>query len=327
MRPAKRKRALAFLLCLCMLSSYLALPGPLAAGLGGAGSGLCPHHTEHDANCGYVEAVAGQPCAHIHDESCGFYASGEESPDANDAEADVQDEDVYGVEDDAQVLILDGVEEQGIDTDAHEDYPVNSEEPEEPDAEIAQEPNDEVAEEPTTEAEERPEIGICTHKHDDSCGYEAPSEGYPCEFVCEICPYIVIDWVWEDECEVLLPGADYGIDDVDWVLAAPGLDSDDLRVLLPTEIIAVMKDGTARTLPISWELDDPREYKLSFWEWLTSLGEDRPQMLLYTAQLPEEYTLDQDAPAMTVLVQGEDARDAQIELMAEDPETSDSTER
>ena len=32
--------------------------------------GLCEHHTQHDASCGYVEAVAGQPCNHVHTDEC-----------------------------------------------------------------------------------------------------------------------------------------------------------------------------------------------------------------------------------------------------------------
>lgn len=32
----------------------------------------CEHHTEHTAECGYVEAVEGSPCSHEHDELCGY---------------------------------------------------------------------------------------------------------------------------------------------------------------------------------------------------------------------------------------------------------------
>lgn len=35
--------------------------------------GLCPHHQEHSfEDCGYIEAVEGQPCDHVHDGDCGF---------------------------------------------------------------------------------------------------------------------------------------------------------------------------------------------------------------------------------------------------------------
>lgn len=34
-------------------------------------SGLCEHHTEHTADCGYTEGTAEIPCSHEHNESCG----------------------------------------------------------------------------------------------------------------------------------------------------------------------------------------------------------------------------------------------------------------
>ena len=33
-------------------------------------TGLCPHHAEHTAECGYAAAVAGQPCTHVHTDAC-----------------------------------------------------------------------------------------------------------------------------------------------------------------------------------------------------------------------------------------------------------------
>lgn len=32
----------------------------------------CEHHPEHTEECGYVEAVEGQPCTHVHDGECGY---------------------------------------------------------------------------------------------------------------------------------------------------------------------------------------------------------------------------------------------------------------
>lgn len=32
--------------------------------------GLCGHHTQHDTSCGYVKAVAGHPCGHVHTDEC-----------------------------------------------------------------------------------------------------------------------------------------------------------------------------------------------------------------------------------------------------------------
>ena len=32
--------------------------------------GLCEHHTEHNADCGYTEGIEGTPCAHEHTNDC-----------------------------------------------------------------------------------------------------------------------------------------------------------------------------------------------------------------------------------------------------------------
>ena len=43
--------------------------------------GLCPHHQEHSfEDCGFIEAVEGQPCGHIHDVDCGYVEAAEEIP-------------------------------------------------------------------------------------------------------------------------------------------------------------------------------------------------------------------------------------------------------
>ena len=42
--------------------------------------GLCEHHPEHTAECGYAEAVEGQACSHTHDEACGYSEPIEEIP-------------------------------------------------------------------------------------------------------------------------------------------------------------------------------------------------------------------------------------------------------
>ena len=39
--------------------------------LAGDTEGLCAHHETH-TGCGYREAAEGSPCAHVHDESCGY---------------------------------------------------------------------------------------------------------------------------------------------------------------------------------------------------------------------------------------------------------------
>ena len=66
---------------------------------------------------------------------------------------------------------------------------------------------------------------ICTHEHDEICGYVGPTEGAECQFVCEICNFIIVDWTWVDY---------YGI-------------------LLPVSITATLKTGYTTTLLITWK--------------------------------------------------------------------------
>ena len=64
----RMKKYISALLCLCMLLQN----APVAA-FAAAGDGLCPHHTAHTAQCGYVAAVAGVDCTHVHDTAvCGY---------------------------------------------------------------------------------------------------------------------------------------------------------------------------------------------------------------------------------------------------------------
>ena len=65
----RMKKVFSILLCLCMVLQYVPTT---AFAIDAAESGLCEHHTEHTAECGYAEAVEGQPCTHVHDELCGY---------------------------------------------------------------------------------------------------------------------------------------------------------------------------------------------------------------------------------------------------------------
>ena len=61
------KKGISALLALNMVLSSIPLPAFAATT-----DNLCEHHTEHTAECGYVAAVEGSPCTHIHDEACGY---------------------------------------------------------------------------------------------------------------------------------------------------------------------------------------------------------------------------------------------------------------
>lgn len=83
-----KKRLLSLLLCGVMLLSLVPLAAfAVPAGDAALETGLCPHHTVHDADCGYAQAQPGSPCTHehtqdcyttitqcthIHDETCGY---------------------------------------------------------------------------------------------------------------------------------------------------------------------------------------------------------------------------------------------------------------
>ena len=70
-----KKRILSLLLCGAMLfslcsQSVLAEENGQAGGVTAGTSGLCEHHPEHNADCGYTEGIEGTPCNHEHTEDC-----------------------------------------------------------------------------------------------------------------------------------------------------------------------------------------------------------------------------------------------------------------
>lgn len=67
--------ALALIMCLTLLPAEA-----LAAEPEEEDTGLCAHHTEHTAECGYAAPTEGAPCTHEHDESCGYAAAEAEVP-------------------------------------------------------------------------------------------------------------------------------------------------------------------------------------------------------------------------------------------------------
>lgn len=69
----KGKWLLSLLVSLCLTAGML--PGEARAET--KEGGLCPHHTEHTADCGYEAAVDGSECTHVHDENCGYAEASE----------------------------------------------------------------------------------------------------------------------------------------------------------------------------------------------------------------------------------------------------------
>ena len=62
-----KRRILSIILSISVIS--LSLPINIWSA-GSYSDGLCPHHPEHTEDCGYIEAVAGAPCAHEHTDDC-----------------------------------------------------------------------------------------------------------------------------------------------------------------------------------------------------------------------------------------------------------------
>lgn len=70
----KRKRTtgklLSFLLTLVMVMGSIPTDVFYSNVSAAEVSGICEHHTEHTAECGYVEAVEGSPCTHVCGDAC-----------------------------------------------------------------------------------------------------------------------------------------------------------------------------------------------------------------------------------------------------------------
>lgn len=74
MKMKRKKKQLALLMAFVMIIGIL----PITAFA--ENSGICEHHTEHTAECGYIEAVEGSPCGHIHNAICGYFEGSAEVP-------------------------------------------------------------------------------------------------------------------------------------------------------------------------------------------------------------------------------------------------------
>lgn len=151
-----RKRLFSLLLCGAMLFSLFPQPafavGVQERGFSIGAGGLCEHHPEHTAECGYTEGSEGTPCSHEHNEGC--YA-----------------------------LVTECVHEHTEDCYPEESVSDNTATPS--DAEDREPTNctHECSEENGCIKKELD----CQHEHDSKCGYAPAEPGQPCTFVCEIC--------------------------------------------------------------------------------------------------------------------------------------------
>lgn len=353
------------MLSLCIILPYLN-GFTLAAQMDGQ-QGLCEHHPVHTADCGYVEAVEGRPCAHVHSGECGYvegdpgapcthehtedcyvtacvhvhddscYAAEEPpadtgtEPDTGETPPPAEDGEEKPVEPDGEEVPLpaeDG-EEGPVEPDGGEVPPPvedGEEEPAEPEGgETASPAEIEDGETPLAELpEDREPVNCahrctaesgcvtlrCAHKHDENCGYIAPTEafcahvhdetcgyaeaveGQPCRYECQLCGALeVLSWSWADWDEALV----YSEETAAWGLAFPGASEENpltaavLAAFLPAGA-EVELSGGRETVPVSWDLSGVPEEGV--WE---------GTFFVYGA-LPEEYRLGEGVPVLAVLV-------------------------
>ena len=153
------RRVLSLALCAAMVLTLLPLPTPA--------EGICGHHPEHTADCGYKAAVEGQDCAHSHNSLCGYQ---EASPCSHSHDESC------------------GYREASACAHRHtEECGENGE--------SCTHQHDEACgyqeASPCTHSHDEScgyrEARDCTHAHDDTCGYMEAVTGSPCTYRCEIC--------------------------------------------------------------------------------------------------------------------------------------------
>lgn len=121
-------------------------------------TGLCPHHTEHMEECGYIPASWGTPCAHVHTEDC-------QTEVVNCVH--VHADSCYSIAVDTEPII-----------------PEMSVEDQKPTEDVQADACGHVC---TIESGCVTLVENCVHAHDEVCGYAEPTDGAPCTYVCDIC--------------------------------------------------------------------------------------------------------------------------------------------
>ena len=114
--------------------------------------GLCQHHTEHNADCGYTEGIEGTPCNHEHTEDC-------------------------------YTLVTSCVHKHTADCYPAESVSDNTASPSDAENQEPTECSHECSEDTGCIKKELD----CKHEHDEACGYSPATEGTPCTYECEAC--------------------------------------------------------------------------------------------------------------------------------------------
>ena len=154
MKQNFKRKLMAGLLSACMIFQtagmvpVYAVENVTDSGLPIGTSAVCENHTEHTAECGYVEAVEGSKCTHEHTEDC--YTEVEECLHKHTAEC-------YPEADDEDATKSDAAEPTEC-------------------THICNEENGCI----TKKLD-------CQHEHDEECGYVEAVKGSPCTHSCELC--------------------------------------------------------------------------------------------------------------------------------------------
>ena len=114
--------------------------------------GLCEHHTEHNADCGYTEGIEGTPCNHEHTEDC-------------------------------YTLVTSCVHKHTADCYPAESVSDNTASPSDVENQEPVNCTHECSEDTGCIKKELD----CKHEHDEACGYSPATEGTPCTYECEAC--------------------------------------------------------------------------------------------------------------------------------------------
>ena len=139
----------------------------------------------HDAECGYVEAVAGSPCNHVHDESCGYVAAVEGSPCTH-----VHSDECYTLKTDC-VIAKDEQASENMSEEELAQTPMVL--PSLADDHVCTEESGCITKVLNCQHVHDTECGYvetvephdCNHVHDDQCGYVAEVVGAPCKYDSE----------------------------------------------------------------------------------------------------------------------------------------------
>lgn len=168
MKKKSGKSVLSFILCLSMLMPRVSLTI-----LGEEGSQ--EYHTEHTADCGYVEAVEGQPCTQghsaeeQHDDTCGYVAAVAGSPCRYESGEEITGETEETVTEELEEEVTEETEETVIEEPEEE----VTEETEET---VTEEPEEEVTEETGEPVTEEPEEGVAGETEETTEETEEPEE-------------------------------------------------------------------------------------------------------------------------------------------------------